>query len=64
MDHLRRGATVMVAVVVEVTIYAREESEILPLGRKTARVLAEHAALALTLDGDTVVINRDKYADS
>jgi hypothetical protein len=35
----------------------------LPLARKTARVLAEHAALALTyLDDAAEVINRDRIA--
>lgn len=36
-----------------------------PLGRKTARVLAEHAALGLAyIDGDAAVINRDKGVEA
>ncbi|WP_199435225.1 DUF7662 domain-containing protein [Qaidamihabitans albus] len=62
--HLYCGGTVTLAVALHATIESRGEAETLPLGRKTARVLAEHAALALTyLDGDVVVINRDKGAE-
>lgn len=61
VEHLRRGGSVTMAVATEAAIHARGESSTLPLGRKTARVLAEHAALALTyLDGDAVAMNRDK----
>lgn len=63
-SHLRSGGIVTLAVATAAAIDARGESGPLPLGRKTARVLAEHAALALTyLDGDAVVINRDPGAD-
>lgn len=59
--HLRVGGQVTMAVATDATIDAKGESGPLPLRRKTARVLAEHAALALAyLDGDVVVINRDK----
>jgi hypothetical protein len=62
--HLGAGGLVTLAISTAATIEAGRESSPLPLGRKTARVLAEHAALALIyLDGDAVVINRDKGAD-
>lgn len=52
------------AIATSAIIAVGDESEDLPLGRKTARVLAEHAALALTyLDGEAVVINRDSGLD-
>lgn len=63
--HLSSGGHVTIAVATEAMIEARGDAAPLPLGRKTARVLAEHAALALTyIDGDAVVINRDKGVEA
>ncbi|WP_077005898.1 DUF7662 domain-containing protein [Saccharothrix sp. ALI-22-I] len=62
--HLANGGQATVAVATTATVEASGTSSPLPLARKTARVLAEHAALALIyLDGNAVVINRDKGAD-
>jgi hypothetical protein len=62
--HLRSGGQTIIAVATTAMISAHGECRPLPLGRKTARVLAEHAALALIyLDGDSVVINRDRGAE-
>ena len=63
-EHLKAGGRVVIAVARSATIEALGESTPLPLERKTARVLVEHAALALIyLDGGAVVMNRDKGAD-
>ncbi|MDX3188632.1 hypothetical protein PV458_09535 [Streptomyces sp. MN03-5084-2B] len=60
-NHLHGGGTVTIAVATAATITARGESHELSLARKTARVLAEHAALALIyLDGDAEVINMER----
>lgn len=62
--HLRRGGRITIAVVTSATVDALGESSGLPLSRKSARVLAEHAALALVyLDGSSAVLNRDKGSD-
>ncbi|ROP37433.1 DUF7662 domain-containing protein [Saccharothrix texasensis] len=59
--HLAKGGAVTVAVATSATIDVKGASGPLSLTRKTARVLAEHAALAsIYLDGNAVVINRDK----
>jgi predicted GIY-YIG superfamily endonuclease len=64
VGHLRAGGTVTMAVATEATVCAWDEADTLPLGRKSARVLAEHAALALTyLDDDAVIIDRDSEVD-
>lgn len=63
--HFAAGGTATMAIATSAIIAVGDESEDLPLGRKTARVLAEHAALALTyLDGEAIVINRDSGADA
>ncbi|MFD4190740.1 GIY-YIG nuclease family protein [Amycolatopsis thermoflava] len=63
--HFAAGGTATMAIATSAIIAVGDESEDLPLGRKTARVLAEHAALALTyLDGEAVVINRDSGLDA
>ncbi|MGW6441496.1 DUF7662 domain-containing protein [Lentzea sp. NPDC055074] len=64
LGHLHRGGRVSIAVVTRATVEALGESSELPLVRKSARVLAEHAALALIyLDGTSAVLNRDKGSD-
>lgn len=61
LAHLGDGGRVTVAVVTSATIQALGATSPLPLARRSARVLAEHAALALVyLDGTAVVINHDK----
>jgi hypothetical protein len=62
--HLRDGGTATMAVATAATIVAGGASRELSLHRKTARVLAEHATLALVyLDDEALVLNRDKDID-
>ncbi|GLZ28158.1 hypothetical protein Lesp02_03480 [Lentzea sp. NBRC 105346] len=64
LEHLSRGGRVTIAVVTSATVDALGKSSALPLARKSARVFAEHAALALIyLDGTAIVLNRDKGGD-
>jgi hypothetical protein len=63
-SHLRGGGTVTMAVATSATIVAGGTSRELSLRRKSARVLAEHAALAqVYLDDDAHVLNRDKHSE-
>jgi hypothetical protein len=62
--HLRGGGAVTMAVATSAAIVAGGTSRELSLRRKTARVLAEHAALAqVYLDDDALVLNRDKHSE-
>jgi hypothetical protein len=60
-EHLQQGGSVTLAVATSATVTAGGTAQDLSLGRKTARVLAEHAALAMIyLDGNADIVNRDK----
>jgi hypothetical protein len=64
LAHFRAGGRAVLAVATSAVVEALGESTPLPLARQTARVLVENAALALLyLDGDAIVINKDKGAD-
>ncbi|MEU7529617.1 hypothetical protein AB0A74_28080 [Saccharothrix sp. NPDC042600] len=60
INHLRAGGRVVVAVATEAEVEVFGEVRPLSFRRKSARVAAEHAALAgLYLDGSREVVNRD-----
>ncbi|MFS8102681.1 hypothetical protein LFM09_36690 [Lentzea alba] len=62
--HLAAGGTVSLSVAVEADIETDGQRSVLPLARKTARVLAEHAALALVYVDDVVdILNADRGAE-
>lgn len=62
LAHLAAGGTVTMAVATSAEIDGR--SAVLPLARKTARVLTEHAALGLAyVNGTATIINRDRGAE-
>ncbi|MDX8145003.1 hypothetical protein SK854_23030 [Lentzea sp. BCCO 10_0061] len=62
--HLASGGTVSLSVAIEVEIETNGQRSALPLARKTARVLAEHAALALAYVNDVVdILNADRGAE-
>jgi hypothetical protein len=65
VEHLVAGGRVALAIATSATVEADgQEPSVLPLTRKTARVLAEHAALALEyLRNETTVVNRDTGAE-
>ncbi|SEQ23831.1 hypothetical protein SAMN04488000_102271 [Lentzea albida] len=59
--HLSSGGTVSLSVAIEAELETDGRRSALPLARKTARVLAEHAALALAYVDDVVdIINADR----
>lgn len=65
VEHLSGGGRLMleIATVVEI-VTAGGEVALLPLARRTARHLAEHAAVALAyVDGAVAVLNADTPAD-
>ncbi|HKN98504.1 MAG TPA: hypothetical protein VJX10_15400 [Pseudonocardiaceae bacterium] len=60
-EHLVLGGRVGLAVVTSVTVHHEDGPAELPLARRSARVLAEHAAItALYLSDDVVLLNRDR----
>jgi hypothetical protein len=60
-EHLQQGGSVTVAVATSATVATVGTAQDLSLNRKTARVLAEHAALAMIyLDENADIVNRDK----
>ncbi|MFJ1763091.1 hypothetical protein ACIOD2_22450 [Amycolatopsis sp. NPDC088138] len=60
-EHLQQGGSVTMAVATSATVTAGGTTQVLSLGRKTARVLAEHATLAMIyFDGSADIVNRDK----
>lgn len=65
LDHLGHGGQIALAVATSATLQDSDrDPTALPLTRKTARVLAEHAAVALEyLRGETTVLNLDKEVD-
>jgi hypothetical protein len=64
LAHIAAGGTVTMSVATSVEIETDERSAALPLARKTARVLTEHAALGLGyVNGTTTIINRDRGAE-
>lgn len=64
ITHLAAGGTVMMSVATNAVIEADGETTQLPLARKSARVLAEHAALGIAyLDGKAAIVNRDRGAE-
>jgi hypothetical protein len=64
VDHLHHGGTVTMAVATSATIVTGAVAQELSLRRKTARVLAEHATLAMVyLDDAALVLNRDKDSE-
>lgn len=64
VQHLTAGDSVRMSVATEAEIEADGQRTALPLARKTARVLAEHAALGLAyLDGEAEIINADRGAE-
>lgn len=64
ITHLTADGTVTMSVATSAVIETNGEATQLPLARKTARVLAEHAALGLAyLDGTTAIVNRDRGAE-
>ncbi|MEV6646508.1 hypothetical protein [Amycolatopsis sp. NPDC051371] len=63
-EHLHHGGVVGMAVATSATIVTGDVAQELSLRRKTARVLAEHAALAMVyLDDAALVLNRDKDSE-
>lgn len=64
LAHLAAGGTVTMSVATSAEIETDGRSAALPLARKTARVLAEHAALGLAyVNGTATIINRDRGAE-
>lgn len=64
LNHLQQGGVVGMAVATSASIFTGEVTRELPLRRKTARMLAEHAALAkVYLDNAALVLNRDKDSE-
>lgn len=65
IEHLQQGGQVALAVAASATIQAGDQvPAALSLARKTARVLAEHAAVALEyLRDEMTVLNLDKQVD-
>ncbi|MFC6870971.1 DUF7662 domain-containing protein [Haloechinothrix salitolerans] len=64
ISHLAAGGTVTMSVATSAVIEAGGETTQLPLTRKTARVLAEHAALGLAyLGSEAAIVNRDRGAE-
>jgi hypothetical protein len=64
LTHLAAGGTVTMSVATSAEIETDGRSAPLPLARKTARVLAEHAALGLVhVDGTAAIVNRDRGAE-
>ncbi|MEU8632909.1 hypothetical protein AB0C38_12125 [Amycolatopsis sp. NPDC048633] len=65
VQHLHDGGVAGMAVATSATIFTGEVTRELSLRRKTARVLAEHAALAMVyLDDTATVLNRDKDSEA
>lgn len=64
-QHLEQGGQITLAIATSATIQNGEQNPTpLSLGRKTARVLAEHAVVAMEyLRGETTVLNLDKEVD-
>jgi hypothetical protein len=61
--HLAAGGHTALAIATVATLESGGQTSPLPLTRKSARVLAEHAALAMEyVGGGMAVINRDKGA--
>lgn len=61
LDHLRAGGRVVVAVATGAEVEVPGGEQALGFGRKSARVAAEHVALAAVyLDGAWAVLNRDR----
>jgi hypothetical protein len=59
--HLASGGVVSLSVAVEAEIETGGQRSTLPLARKTARVFAEHAALALVYVDDAAdILNADR----
>lgn len=64
ISHLTAGGTVTMSLATNAVIEADGETTQLPLARRTARVLAEHAALGLAyLDSKAAIVNRDRGAE-
>ncbi|WP_434453547.1 GIY-YIG nuclease family protein [Lentzea sp. E54] len=59
--HLTAGGTVSLSIAIEAEIETDGQHSVLPLARKTARVLAEHAALARAYVDDVAdIMNADR----
>jgi hypothetical protein len=64
LAHFVAGGTVTMSVATSAEIETDGRSAALPLARKSARVLAEHAALGLAyVNGTATIINRDRGAE-
>lgn len=64
LAHIAAGGTVTMSVATNAEIETDGRSAPLPLARKTARVLAEHAALGMAyVNGTATIINRDRGAE-